>query len=390
MTSLVIISPLKGLLRPGGNIVLTEKFIVGLKLYRELWGGPVSHLCEPTDRESHNLDNQETALKTPEFNTVCHTFSERFFREAIPKDSLAVASAGEKFNSVSRICKEIGVPCVYVTEYSLRTRHQIIDEYRRSRLHGAWQKLRQVQQELAQRKAISLAAGVQCNGLPTFNAYKGLNSSPHLFFDNRTESSMLATEDQVKKRCFEYHQGHKLRLTFSGRLTLMKGVDDLLLVASHLREMGEDWFEMSICGDGDYVDHLRRGIELMGLNQVVRLRGSLDFKTELIPFLKNDTDLFVCCHRQGDPSCTYLETMACGVPIIGYANEAWEQLSDYSRAGWVTRIGDPQTMASQIIKISKKPDELEGEALRSLSFAKEHYFEKTFRRRVEHFQEIAS
>ena len=183
-----------------------------------------------------------------------------------------------------------------------------------------------------------IAAGVQCNGLPTFRAYNELSSSPHLYFDTRTAASMLATREQIAGRSFGLETGRKLRLIFSGRLTLMKGVDDLLVVAHRLRQSMGDWFELSICGDGDYADQIKRDIVKLDLGNVVKMTGKLDFKTELVPLLK-ESDIFVCCHRQGDPSCTYLETMACGLPIIGYANEAWGQLSEYARLDGPSRIG---------------------------------------------------
>ena len=166
--------------------------------------------------------------------------------------------------------------------------------------------MRQAQQEIAQRKAIKLASGIQCNGLPTFNAYQGINSNAHLFFDNRTDATMMAADTNIHRRSFARQQGNKLKLTFSGRLNLMKGVDDLLIVAEHLRRLLNGWFHLSICGDGDYAPQLRRDIENRGLSDVATLRGTLDFKTQLVPFITNETDLFICCHRQGDPSCTYL------------------------------------------------------------------------------------
>ena len=45
--TLVVISPLNGFLLPSGSIVLTQKFVDGMKLYREFWDGPIIHLCEP-------------------------------------------------------------------------------------------------------------------------------------------------------------------------------------------------------------------------------------------------------------------------------------------------------------------------------------------------------
>src|SRR5258706_16078193 len=115
----------------------------------------------------------------------------------------------------------------------------------------------------------------------------------------------------------------------------------------------------------------------------------MDLKTELVPFITNETDLFVCCHRQDDPSCTYLETMACGVPIVGYGNDAWSQLSDYSKTGWVTKLGDPKMLADRIASIYHDPDSLKREALKSLAFASEHTFQDTFKGRIEHLRAVA-
>jgi colanic acid/amylovoran biosynthesis glycosyltransferase len=388
-TTLVVVSPLKGVPLSSGTIVLTQKFADGMKLYREFWGGPILHLCEP-GALSDSLDNIEVPIKNAEFDTICSPLSPRYLKSVLPQRSIVLASVGEQFNSISAICREIDVPCVYITEYNLKTRLQIVSEYQRNALRGAWSSLRQVQQEIAQRKAISLASGTQCNGLPTFCAYKSINANAHLFFDSRTDSAMLANHEQITRRSFDRRQGKKLQLAFSGRLNLMKGVDDLILVAEHLRRLLNGWFHLSICGDGEYAPQLRRDIEQNGLGDLVSLRGTLDFKTELVPFIRNETDLFVCCHRQGDPSCTYLETMACGVPVAGYANDAWSALASVSQAGWATPIGDPETLANEIARLNRSDYEIEAASIRALDFATEHTFDKTFRRRVEHLTQTAA
>lgn len=388
--TLVVVSPLKGFALPSGDIMLTQKFVDGMKLYRELWDGPILHLCEPATYPSDSLDNVEVPIRTPEFDTICAPLSDGNLRSVAPKRSLVLASVGEQFNSISAICKEIGAPCVYVTEYNLRTRYQIISEYQRNFLQGLWGKFKQTQQEIAQRRALAIANGIQCNGLPTYSQYRALNPSTHLFFDSRTDSSMLATVDKIAHKSFELHQGRKLRLAFSGRLNLMKGVDDLLRVVEHLRGKVGDSFHLSICGDGEYAPQLQRDIKDKGLSELVAMRGTLDFKTELVPFITNETDIFVCCHRQGDPSCTYLETMACGVPIIGYANDAWRELAKYSRAGRSTPLGDPESLANEIAELAKLPESIEAEARNALTFASDHTFEKTFERRIAHLREVVS
>ena len=388
--TLVVVSPLKGLKLPSGSIMLTQKFVDGMKLYREFWNGPILHMCEPARAISDSLDNIEVPIKTPEFDTLCFPLSVDYLKSVLPKRSIVLASVGEQFNSISAVCREINIPCVYVTEYNLRTRYQIVSEYQRNAIHGAWSKLRQTQQEIAQRKAIALASAIQCNGLPTYSAYQSINKNAYLFFDSRTDSTMLATTEHIERRSFKRQQGEKLKLAFSGRLNLMKGVDDLILVAEHLRHRLNGRFHLSICGDGDYAPQLRRDIAKKGLEDLVTLRGTLDFKTELVPFIMKETDIFVCCHRQGDPSCTYLETMACGIPIAGYTNDAWSALASVSQAGWATKNGKSEILANKIVQLDRSEHDIKRAAIRALDFAREHTFEKTFGRRVAHLKETAA
>jgi glycosyltransferase involved in cell wall biosynthesis len=386
-TALVVISPLKGFVCPSGKILLTQKFIDGMMLYREFWNGPLIHLCEPASSPSDNLDNVEIDTQHPAFQTYCREFSDENLKASLPKSSVVLVSVGEAFNHVSSICKDRGISCVYVAEYSLRTRLEIAGQYQRNIAHGAWSKLRQLEQEYKQRRAISLSSGVQCNGLPTFGAYKSLTSSL-LFFDSRIDEGMLASNDQLVSKMHRRAMTDKIHLVFSGRINRMKGVDDLPVVASHLRELGID-FEMTICGDGEYLPKLRASIAAKNLEERVKLAGVLDFKTQLMPFVTEYADLFVNCHRQGDPSCTYLETMACGVPIVGYANDAFYQLVNFANVGWLTEMSNPRALAVAIQWLHNHPEKVDHSSLDSYRFARKHTFRDSFKRRIEHIKDVS-
>src|SRR6185437_9992877 len=108
------------------------------------------------------------------------------------------------------------------------------------------------------------------------------------------------------------------------------------------------------------------------------LKGNMDFRTELVPFVTDQVDLFVCCHRQGDPSCTYLETMSCGVPIAGYDNEAFRGVAAHSDSGWLSPLNRPDLLAARIAGIARNPAELAVHSQRALGFARRHTFERTF------------
>jgi hypothetical protein len=96
---------------------------------------------------------------------------------------------------------------------------------------------------------------------------------------------------------------------------------------------------------------MRAQVAKRSLENLIQFKGPLDFERELIPFIRENVDLFVCCHRQGDPSCTYLETMSCGVPIAGYDNEAFAGLVKTSAAGWFTPMDRPKNTRLAIPRI---------------------------------------
>jgi glycosyltransferase involved in cell wall biosynthesis len=304
-------------------------------------------------------------------------------------DTNAVVLAGVSYqqNHIGQVCQTANLPCIYLAEYSLKTRKQIVATSTKNPLLRLRRNLWQHSQERKQRRSIATASGIQCNGTPTYEAYRSISPNPLLFFDTRMTEGMTATEAEIANRYSNREADRPLRLLFSGRLIKMKGADHLLKVAQRLKRSGVR-FELYICGEGQLKPEIERQIQAEGLQDCVRMMGVLDFKTELVPFAKETIDLFVCCHRQGDPSCTYLETMACGVPIVGYANEAFEGIVAHSGAGWVVPMDRPDSLANKIAELSDSLPELQEMSVKALHFAKQNTFEKTFNRRINHIYNV--
>ena len=139
-----------------------------------------------------------------------------------------------------------------------------------------------------------------------------------------------------------------LRLAYSGRLTKIKGSNFLIPLARILDELGVSYI-FKIYGDGELFESMKNIIVSENLSNRVLLMGAVDYKKVLVPCIRDEIDLFVMPHVQGDPSCTYFETLALGVPIIGFDNEAWSGiLNNFGEMGWSVRSGDVKGMA-QII-----------------------------------------
>src|SRR5207244_5866920 len=88
-------------------------------------------------------------------------------------------------------------------------------------------------------------------------------------------------------------------------------------------------------------------------------------------------------------SCTYLETLACGVPIVGYSNEAWGLLLSTADVGRAAPLDEVVGLARAVAALHAERETLARLSLQAWEFAKAHTFEKTFAARIEHLRECA-
>ena len=380
---LILLPALKGQRGPRGGLVLTQKYLDGAAEFARFWPGRVTSLIELNNERTSDMDHVEvlpgeggTALE--ERPTKRSALAERLGKASVVLAFLSPFEAG-----VANLCKKTGVPLVFTSEYSPNTECQIIDADVRNSILRARRKLWIRKAERIRRSMLHKAVGIQCSGTPTYELYRDLTPEALLFFDNRVRGPEVISQAALAKKSAAIEAGGPLRLVFGGRLIAMKGVLDLPLVARELSRLGVD-YTLDIFGSGPLENELSNQIRASGLQDRVALRGVLDFQTGWIPQLRDGTDLFVCCHPQGDPSSTYPEVMSCGVPIAGYGNEAFLGIVKHSGAGWSVPTGDAAALAQVLQRLDRSRSELSSAAERARAFADAHVFEKTFARRTEH------
>ncbi|KAF0115539.1 MAG: Glycosyltransferase [Rhodobacteraceae bacterium] len=282
-----------------------------------------------------------------------------------------------------------GQKIVYVIEYAHETRMQILalDRGRGvvGRLKGGfWLK----QQEKRRLRAFHAATALQANGYPAHDQYGAIFADSLLYLDGRMTSDLFATESEMTAREARLAAGAPLRMIFSGRLETMKGAQDLLPVAQRLTEKGVD-FTLDIFGAGALEGEIVAGLQRLKEPNRVRLHGAMDFETELVPFTRQHADVFLGCHRQADPSCTYIEAMGCGVAIASYDNRMWKRLNAEAKAGWDTPLGRPIVLADKVAELARTPAAITEASRNALAFSRAHGFLPEFQRRMEHLARVA-
>ena len=285
------------------------------------------------------------------------------------------------------LARQVGARLVYSVEYTLETRLQIVRlDKTRSLPRKLWSALWNLRQERRRRAALRGADGVQVNGYPGFAAYAPLSRDAMLYLDGRMRADMMATPAQMQARADQLRSGGPLRLVHSGRLEPMKGVQDLLPLMQALQDAGVP-ATLDIFGAGSLAGQIAGGAQAFGGQ--VRLHDPVDFETQLVPFCRQNADVFVATHRQSDPSCSYIEAMGCGLAVVGYDNRMWGEMAKVSGGGVAVPMGRVDLLAAQIAQWHGARNDLNAAASRGLNFAKAHDFEHEFSRRMAHLRKLS-
>lgn len=379
---LILLPSLEAMPGPNGGLVLTQKYLSGVEAFAANWPGPVTSLVELRDTPTSDMDHVEVQLDGSRAGIELRPSGRAALAHRLASAAVALMFLSRREIKTERLCREIGVPAVFVSEYTVKTERQIV----RSQIGNPLIRLRRnlwlYRTEKMRLKAIRSASGLQCSGVPTFDAYSMHNPNTLLFFDNRVPEEQVLTEAECQTKSADMVKRPALRLAFGGRLIGMKGVMDLAPFADALRAKGVP-FTLDIYGEGPLKNEIQEHIISLGLTDQVKLRGALDFQTGWVPRLKCGVDLFVCCHPQGDPSSTYPEVMTCGVPIVGYNNEAFEGIIAQSDGGWLVPCGNIGALAEKVADLHLDRSEIAVTAARARNFAAANAFEPTMARRTQ-------
>ncbi len=371
-----------------GVVEVSAKFLEEVGRYAKFWPGTVRLFAYEDSNWGTSFGTVKREIAALPFELVVQsheTLDERVFADDV---AVLLCGVGHRYNHLAAIGRRLGVPVVYVAEWSRRTQNVITAieaanaMVKARRLFWLWRQRRSI------RHALAAASALQCNGTPTYDEYAEVNQDRLLYFDNRITDDLLIKRTALDRRLTKLRSAPEpLNLVFSGRLTPTKGVLDLIEVSNELRRQQVS-FHLSIVGAGELADALHEQILRHRLEGLVSVLAPKEFRTELIPFVQQ-MDLFVCPHPQGDPSCTYVETLACGVPIVGYANEALAGVARYSHAAWHVPLGGHRELATEIARLSRCRAELAAASLRALEFATQHTFDKTYGARVDQLRRLA-
>ncbi|MFB9222927.1 glycosyltransferase [Paracoccus cavernae] len=371
-----------------GHLRIDDKFVAGMDMHARHWDGPITAVVcagKASDlpfSSVYPIDELGFRVKVLPEGAAPETALEKG-----PGLVLASADMTEQL-ALGDAAKALGLSVVYGIEYTLDTRMRIamIDK-RRGYLRRLWSVVWNYRQERRRKQVLRQADGIQMNGFPAASEYSALNSYALRYLDNRMQKPMFATTRDMVARQRHHEAAGPLRLIHSGRLEPLKGAHLLLPLAELLVARGVP-FTLAIYGDGSLAEGMRAQIAQKGLGKHVSLHGPLPFESGLVPVSRMEADLFISCHVQSDPSCTYLEAMGCGLPVLGFDNQMLSPLVLHSNGGWTVPMNQLRQMAEQIGALAKDRKQLLDHAEAALTYARRHDAESEFEARMAHLARV--
>ena len=385
---LVILPSISARQTDRGGFILTQKYLEGVAEFSRTWPGRITSLVMLEASPAINFDDVEAPPDSPSGALEARPCDTGALMERLEGASAVLGFLSRRDAPLAPLCKARGIPLVYISEYAPETERAIMRTEVRSPLLRLRRQIWLNRTETQRKRAVAQAAGLQCSGMPTHDLYTPLQPNSMVFFDNRVRADGVVRKADCAAKAADRDTGRPLRLVFGGRFSPMKGVMELPDVADELRRHGVA-FRFDVYGDGPQKEALAARIATLKLGDVMRICPPVDFRTEWVKVLREEKDLFVCPHPQGDPASTYPEVMSCGVPIVGYANSAFRGIVKRSGCGWLTPVGAPKVLAAEIARLNGARSEISKMATEGLQFARDNTFEVTFRRRMEHVMDVA-
>ena len=367
-----------------GTLFVDRKFHLGMQNYVAAVSHPIVSIHPEADGSETTMDMVELPLKGLGYEVIAINTGSNAARAGQDASRMLnqIRSSGLVYGSglgSEAICADLGIRQVAVLEYDLATQIKVSTSQVANPLRKASRALKVSVGYLRGLADLRRSAGIHCNGYPIFDATAPYNANRLLYLDSRMNESMVISQEQLETRLNRIDAG-PLKLLFSGRYDPIKGALDAVRVGMACLEQGVD-IELHCYGQGVQREAMLELASQAGARGRIHIHEAVTYP-ELVEIAR-DFDLFVCCHVQADPSCTYLESFGSGLPIVGYANTMWRRLSEESRAGFCTPLHRPNDVVEDVKRLLADAGLRREMSRTARAFALAHAFEPEFKLRTD-------
>lgn len=364
-----------------GLLYIDRKFLDGMRYFADQLNVPLTTIHPLLRKGEAVMDGVSTSVADLNFKVVTiadggRSSDSQLILQNYIRKSVLVYGAGMDCAEIARRCD---VPYILVLESDLSTKIAVACNNINGLVRRKVRSLRVILDHfLRELPSIRNAYAVHCNGYPVFEEVAPRAVRSLLYLDSRMSSDQVISLVKLKERISTLGR-RRLRLLFSGRYEAIKGAVDAVQVAIECQKLGLD-VEFHAYGKGSLSEKMKECAKAAPYPELVTIHDPISYP-DLVR-KSREFDIFISCHVQSDPSCTYLETLGSGLPIVGYNNKMLKRIVEKSKAGVASRLGSPTEVARQIQALSNDCELLAEMSMNARDFSLIHVFEKEFDLRI--------
>lgn len=216
----------------------------------------------------------------------------------------------------------------------------------------------------------------------------GSNSNVKAFCHSMHSSVDVIDDLRLKNRLSSLESGRRLRAVYAGRFVARKGLKDAISAIALAKQQGLN-IEYHLFGNGPEEEILRRQTEDLGIRDLVRFRGFVEYDSSFLASLAEFDILLFMPTSEDTPRMLY-DAMAAGLPVVGSSIPFLSHRIKTDNNGLLVQVGDSVAAASNLKRLDSEPGLLESLSWHAQDAGRRHSIEEWYRKRLEWTQQAVS
>ncbi|GAP97888.1 glycosyltransferase [Leptolyngbya sp. NIES-2104] len=193
-------------------------------------------------------------------------------------------------------------------------------------------------------------------GQDCYNAYAPASRNPRLIYYVHSQKSDQISPERLATKLDRIRQGEPLRLCYTGRATEMKGAIDWIEVIHDLKQRGMN-FTATWIGEGNLLNDMKQLAQTLGVADLIHFAGFMSDHRSTLDLMQQQ-DVFMFCHKTPESARCLIESLVCGLPLVGYESSYPKTLVAQQGGGVFVPLDDKAALADQIEALDRDRDKL--------------------------------
>lgn len=166
--------------------------------------------------------------------------------------------------------------------------------------------------------------------------------------------------DRFKQARQDHRKKRKFTVTFAGRLSSQKGVNDILSAAERIRDDGVEDIRFNIAGEGPEKTKFTEYVNENQLSGIISFLGWV--QPDELPTLLKQSDIFIGPSVVTSDGWTeafglvFVEAAAAGLPVISTSTGGIKDIVDDNKTGFLVDQKSPDQLAEKIMLLKNNPE----------------------------------